>query len=384
GRRRRLRFSHRLRDLHAADAAGRAAGHARRRRRSGPRPRAGPRRHSAPGRDRHPGRRARRRHRLPARRHGDARGAHRRRPHHRGRRDRRRLGAPAGGEAGRPGDRSGHPGRGRGTRRDLHPPVPRSRGARRPRRADHADRSGGDRQRGQLLRWRRRAGGRRLRDLGGGLRGHRLRPGREQRRHPRRPHVRRRARIPAAQLPSRIGLHGRRRLEPPRPAARLHRRRGIAEDQRPDRPRGPARGPRRAVPRHRVRARQAAQVPAARLRRRRQPLPSPLRAHRLLPAPHGGLSVRLDAGHGRLGGRPALRAVLRQRRLPPRLVPRDGLPPAGSPGGERLPRLRPRDPQAPALPRARGAPREPRGDARGDRGPGRRGPQDGGVPRGAV
>ena len=72
-------------------------------------------------------------------------------------------------------------------------------------------------------------------------------------------------------------------------------RRGLAQDQRPDRPRRPARDPGRAVPRHRLRGRQAHQVPAPRLPGRLQPLPPPLPPHGLLAAQDRALPLRLDA-----------------------------------------------------------------------------------------
>ena len=57
--------------------------------------------------------------------------------------------------------------------------------------------------------------------------------------------------------------------------------------------------PRRAVPRHRLRGRQADQVPPPGLPRRLQPLPPPLPPHGLLPAQDGALPLRVDDDHDR-------------------------------------------------------------------------------------
>ena len=54
--------------------------------------------------------------------------------------------------------------------------------------------------------------------------------------------------------------------------------------------------PRRADPRHRLRRRQAAQVPPADLPGRQLALPPPHGQHRLLAAAHAGLPLRLDPG----------------------------------------------------------------------------------------
>ena len=107
-------------------------------------------------------------------------------------------------------------------------------------------------------------------------------------------------RLPRPQLPSGRRLHGRLRVQPARPAARRDDRRGDAQDERLDRPDRPAGHPRRPVPRHDVRRAQADEVPPARLPRGRQPLPPPLRAHRLLAAAHRRVPVRLDRDDGGL------------------------------------------------------------------------------------
>ena len=91
-------------------------------------------------------------------------------------------------------------------------------------------------------------------------------------------HLRRGARLPAAQLPPGVGLHGRLRGDPARPAARRDDRRGLAEDERPDRADrarwscSPCRSwTRRFVVAKRMKYRRA------RLPGRLQPLPPPLR-----------------------------------------------------------------------------------------------------------
>ena len=71
---------------------------------------------------------------------------------------------------------------------------------------------------------------------------------------------------------------------------------------------------RRADPRHRLRRRQAAQVPPADLPGRPLALPPPDGQHRLLPAPHARLPLRLDAGAGRPRPGPALRPLQRRPR----------------------------------------------------------------------
>ena len=81
--------------------------------------------------------------------------------------------------------------------------------------------------------------------------------------------------LPLAQLPPRVDLHGRRRLEPARAAARLRRDRGVAEDGRRGRAVLPARDPRRAGGRRHLRGAQADQVQAAGLPGGRLALPPP-------------------------------------------------------------------------------------------------------------
>ena len=85
-------------------------------------------------------------------------------------------------------------------------------------------------------------------------------------------------------------------------------RRGLAQDERPDRADRAARRARRAVPRHRLRRRQADQVPPPGLPGRLQPLPPPLPPHRLLAAADRALPLRLDGDDGGARGRAALRA----------------------------------------------------------------------------
>ena len=89
-------------------------------------------------------------------------------------------------------------------------------------------------------------------------------------------------------------------VEPARPAARLRRRPGHAEDERRDRARRAARHPRRAVPRHGLRRRQADQVPAQGLRgRRRRTSTTASRASASRQRRTVALPLRLDAGAGR-------------------------------------------------------------------------------------
>ena len=73
-----------------------------------------------------------------------------------------------------------------------------------------------------------------------------------------------RARLPRPQLPAGVELHGRRRLEPARPADGRDRGRGRPEDLGRRHARAAADPARRAVPRHDVRRAQAAEVPPAR------------------------------------------------------------------------------------------------------------------------
>ena len=148
----------------------------------------------------------------------------------------------------------------------------------------------------QLHRRRRRPRRGRLHDRGSHLRDHRaVVLGTPDAAHPRRAHGRRRDRLPVAQLPPGVDLHGRRGLEPARPAARLRGDPGRAEDGRRRRALLPAADPRRAGARRHLRRRQADQVPPARLRGGPLALPPPLREHRLLAAAHRPLPVRLDA-----------------------------------------------------------------------------------------
>ena len=113
--------------------------------------------------------------------------------------------------------------RARDVRRDggrVHAAVRAPRRARRPRRPGDRARARGADERRELLRRRRRAGRRRVRDLGGGVLDHRVRSRPQHGRHPGRDHGRRRARLPAVQLPPGVGVHGRLRVEPARAVAR--------------------------------------------------------------------------------------------------------------------------------------------------------------------
>ena len=95
---------------------------------------------------------------------------------------------------------------------------------------------------------------------------------------------------------------------------------GLAEDERRRRAVLPADRPRGADPRHGLRRRQAAQVPAADLPGRPLALPPPDGEHRLLAAAHARLPLRLDAGPGGAGAGAALRPLQRRpRQLRPAL-----------------------------------------------------------------
>ena len=115
-------------------------------------------------------------------------------------------------------------------------------------------------------------------------------------------HRRRRAGLPLSQLLSGLGLHGRRRGQPAGLPARGDGRGRLAEDQRVGRPDRAAGHPRHPVPGHQLRHRQAAEVPAQAVVGRRQPLPPPDGADRVLPAQDRRLPVRVvvsDGGPGR-------------------------------------------------------------------------------------
>src|ERR1700710_2702319 len=185
---------------------------------------------------------------------------------------------------------------------------------------------------------------------------------------PRRPHRGRLAGLPAPRLPARQHLHGRHRLEPARLPARPRRRPGSAEDECRHRPLPAADHPHRADPRHRLRRRQAAQVPAPDLPRRPLALPPPDGRHRLLPAPDPALPLRLDDGDGGAGAGSSLHPLQRRpRSLRPPLDRCDGGLRTARPGRQRLPRRRARDPAA-----APGAPSPDRQRAPSGRAPGAR------------
>ncbi len=171
---------------------------------------------------------------LHARGQGDARHRGRRDRDRAGRRDRRRAsGRPSpGAEAHRSIRRRLHTRvlRGAGRERDaaLHRPDP----ARRLELPAHPRRDRGGDERRELHGRRGRSRGGRLHDRRRHVRDHRAVARPDRRRHPRRAHRRSRDRLPLAQLPSGLDLHGRRRLEPARAAARVRGDPGRAEDGR--------------------------------------------------------------------------------------------------------------------------------------------------------
>src|ERR1700710_1813059 len=168
--------------------------------------------------------------------------------------------------------------------------------------------------------------------------------------------------------PARQPLDGRHRLEPARLPARRRRRPGSAEDECRHRPLPAADHPHRADPRHRLRCRHAAQVPAPDLPRRPLALPPPAGPHRLLPAPDPALPLRLDDGDGGAGAGSSLHPLQRRpRSLRPPLDRCDGGLRPARPGRQRLPRRRARDPAA-----APGAPSPDRQRAPSGRAPGAR------------
>ncbi len=128
-----------------------------------------------------------------------------------------------------------------------------------------------------------------------------------------------------------------------------HRGRGGGQDGRrglvraaPD----PARG---AVPGHHVRRAQAAEVPPADLPLRQRALPPPDGPDRLQQQAHDRLPVCVDADAGRArAGAPVHPLQRPQRPLRHRLDARARRARTARAGGERVPRVRARDPQVPA------------------------------------
>ena len=239
---------------------------------------------------------------------------------------------------------------------DVTIPVRRHASAAEHRRRADRDLAGRADERREPLRRRRRPRGRAVHDRRGRVRDHRVRPRHQRRRRARGPDRRRRARLPVPQLPAGFVVHGRRRGEPARLPARGGRGHRLGEDRRGRRPDGAADRPRGAVPRHRLRRRQAAQVQAQAVGGGRQPLPPPDGADGIQPAPDGRLPVRLDADARRRRGRAAVRAVLEPpRHLSPRVDAGDGGDRADGARGQRLPDLRARDPEVQEPARA-GAP----------------------------
>src|SRR5204863_8978463 len=93
---------------------------------------------------------------------------------------------------------------------------------------------------------------------------------------------------------------------------------------------------------------EAAALSPPRIPRRPKPLPPPDGEHRLLPAPHPRLPLRLDADPGRAGACAALRALPPPPPLPPGVDGGDDRLRPDRAGGERLSGLRAGDPQATA------------------------------------
>ena len=184
------------------------------------------------------------------------------------------------------------PGRERRAGLGLHAAVRAPRRPRRPRRAADDRRDGPDHQRRQLLRRRRRPRRRGLRDRGVVLRDHRLRPRQAD------------AAVLAAIIagaalgflvhnfhPASVfmGDCGSNLLGYLLGGVTVE---GAVKTNALIALIGPLVGPRRAVPRHRLRRRQAAEVPAARLSRRPQALPPPLGASASASAARSSTSTR--------------------------------------------------------------------------------------------
>ncbi len=278
------------------------------------------------------------------------RAAGRRRDHAR-RRARRPLRDPAAGQA-RRSDRGGRDRRALRRRREGdHAAVrrhaglsQRGRDQRRP--GADRDRPGGDDERRQLLRWRRRSRGGRVHDHRRGDDRDRLRPRSPAAGRARRDHGRRGARLSRLQLPAGLELHGRLRRQPARPADGRDHGRGGRQDGGRRVVRAAADPARRAVPRHDVRRAQAPEVPPADLPARQRALSSPDGPDRFLQPTHDRLPVCLDADARRARAGVALHPLLRPQRSPAHgLDARADRARADRGGGERLPRLRARDPQ---------------------------------------
>jgi len=302
---------------------------------------------------------------------------------HARRRSRRSLRAAAGRQARRT-DRRGRDRRALRRRREGDHAAVRRHACVSERRS-HECRAGAERRRArrdderrQLLRRRRWLGGGRLHD-------HRRRDDRDRvrsrppaARRARGVDCRRCARILDFQLPACVQFYGRRRREPARPLDGRDHRRGSRQDGRRCLVRAavdPARG---AVPRHDVRRAQALEVQTAVLPSRQRALPSSNGAHRLFQPAHDRLPLRMDADARRARARTAFRPVLRpQRPSLHRLDARDDRARADRRSGERVSRLRARDPQVQAARRDAPAPAAPGRLSDGDRAGGRASPRNG-------
>jgi len=302
-----------------------------------------------------------------------ARRAARSRGDHARGRARRPLRDPAAGQARRP-DHGGRDRRALRRRREGdHAAVRRHAGLSQRRRHERRpgtdrDRSGGDDERRQLLRRRRRSRGGRLHDHRRGDDRDRVRPRPPAAGGARSDHGRRGARLPRLQLPAGLELHGRLRRQPARPADGRDHGRGGRQDGCRRLVRAAADPARRAVPRHDVRRAQASEVPPADLPARQRALPSPDGADRLLQPAHDRLPVCVDADARRARARAAFHPLLRPQRSPAHgLDARADRARTDRGGGERIPRLRARDPQVPPAGGDAPAPAAPRRLSDGDR-----------------
>ena len=224
-----------------------------------------------------------------------------------------------------------------------------------------------------------------MRDHRRHVRDHRLQPGPPCPGRAGGAHRRRGARFPGPQLPARVELHGRLRIEPARPADGLHRGGGGGQDGGRGVLRAAADPAGGAVPGHHLCGAQAAEVQAADLPARQRALPPPHGPHRLLEPAYDRLPVRLDADAGRPGAGAAIHPLQRPQRPPEHgLDAGRGGPRAGGGGRQRVPGVRARDPQVPPPGRDPPAPPAPGCLTRRDRARCGQGPGDGRDRRGVA